>query len=144
MRTKLQHAKLLLLALIALLPIVVLGAWSVLYWPHWREYTICRAMIGSERPAFWWPASWRQELRTSTLLEGNLLKTQTGTVEYKSALGGMVFSAPVVKARYSFNRRRLPAGKFLVRFVAPDGSATKWVGPLELDGGGRHRLNLDF
>jgi hypothetical protein len=144
MRMKPSHATRLLLVLAGLLLIAILGMSVAVHWSQWRENAICGALAKSEEPGFWWPPSWRQELQTSTLLEGDLLKAQSGTIEFMSVGAGEVFTTPVVRGKYSFNRRRLPAGAFMLRYIAPDGSAAKWGGPLELDGGGRHRLNLDF
>ena len=111
-----------------------------LWWPRWREHTLYLALNQSSGPAFWWTPDMRQELRTGFLFQGNLSKSQAGTLELRSGTDGPVFRTTVTKGRFSF-KQRLPTGPCRVRLLGPDGSATGWlfIGPLDQ---GRHSFNL--
>jgi hypothetical protein len=111
--------------------------------PPWREHTVYQALVNSRAPSFWWPPSWRRELETSLLLEGQVKPPTAGTLELVSEPEGRVFRTAVTAGRYSFLPRLLPAGPFKVRCLSPDGTATRWLmtGPLDP---GFHRINFSF
>lgn len=112
-------------------------------WPRWREDAVIRALRRSEGPAPWWPPGWREQLRSSILLEGQVLPARTGMIEFQPlSTPSPIFRTAATGGVYSF-ARRLPAGPCRVRLVSPDGTASDWVslGPL---GSGSHRINLTF
>lgn len=111
-------------------------------WSRWREQAVFRAIQNESRPAFWWPPAWRRDLQTGLILEGESKKGRDGTLELVVD-DGPILQAAIRQGRYSFHPRVIPAGTFRFRRVAPDGTASDWVGPLGLDPG-RHRLDFGF
>src|SRR5262249_41667781 len=62
---------------------------------QWRERTVFQALVQSDDAAFWWPAGWRRELRTSILLVGQLRHARAGTIELVAEPQGHVFRTTV-------------------------------------------------
>jgi hypothetical protein len=166
MATNPQKTTWILVALAGLL--LTVGLLAVQWWPRWRESTVYQALRSSHDAAFWWPAGWRQELRTSFLLEGYAYlrdgelrpvggehsappdqsgfgrPAKPGMLELVSESQGQVFRTTVnPKGWYSFNSQPLPAGPFKIRFVSGEGSPTRWQPMGTLDPG-RHRINWAF
>ena len=143
------------IALIALMAAVNLAAlvFLVFVWfPQWHRRTIVRALTESQPPAFWWPPSWRRELRTSFLLGGGAMVKDPTTripdsvVELESEADGRVFRAtfiPSSKGRFSFGDQLLPVGPFQVRLVTSDGRRSKWIRIPKIDPG-PHNMNWSF
>jgi hypothetical protein len=142
-------------ALIAILAAANLAALAFLafgWFPYWQRKNIVRAMNASEAPPFWWPPSWRRELRTSFLLEGGTLMRDPekhpgdGVVELESEIDGRVFRTNVIpgsKGRFSFGDQLLPVGPFRVRLVTPDGRQSRWSRIPEIDPGS-HNMDWSF
>jgi hypothetical protein len=142
-------------ALIAFLAVLNVGAMAFLvfvWYPHWHQKVVARAMTASEPPAFWWPPSWRRDLRTSFLLEGSTLlkdpmkRFGDGVVELETEADGRVFRTTIIpgsKGRFSFGDQLFPVGPFRVRLVAPDGRRSRWIRIPEIDPG-RHNMNWGF
>jgi hypothetical protein len=114
-----------------------------LQWPRWREFAVYHALAASNPPAFWWPPAWRDELETSTLLEGEVKGNREGKLELTSVAGGPLYQTEVTRGRYSFRPRVLPAGSYRVRLIGRDGTASSWLPTGSLDPGS-HRINFAF
>jgi hypothetical protein len=146
--------------------LLTVGLLAIQWWPLWRDLKVYQALYSSQAAAFWWPPGWRQELRTSFLLEGEarLLEGEVpaprpqdrhhdelpgrlataGTVELVSENQGLVSRTTVnPQGWYSFNPQRLPASPFKIRFLSPEGSTTRWLQMGALDPG-LHRINWSF
>jgi hypothetical protein len=94
---------------------------------RWRESMIYKAIEQGNGPSFWWPPGWRQELRGSLTLAGDLRNSVAGTLEFVAGTGGRVIRTPVSNGRYSLSPRLLPAGTLKVRYISPAGSGTGWL-----------------
>jgi hypothetical protein len=142
-------------ALIAILAAVNLAALAFLVFawlPHWHRKTVARALAMNQAPAFWWPPSWRRELRSSFLLEGGTQvrdpakRPGNGVVELETEADGRVFRTNVIpgsKGRFTFGDQLFPVGPFRVRLVAPDGRQSRWSRIPEIDPG-PHSMNWLF
>jgi hypothetical protein len=139
------------IALLAALNLPILGFLGFVWMPDLHQKTVARALKASQPPAFWWPPSWRRELRTSFLLGGSgMVKDPTpgfanGVVELEA--GDRVFRAttsiPNIKGGFSFGDQLLPVGPFRVRLVTPDGRRSTWIRIPEIDPGS-HNMNWSF
>ncbi len=141
-----------LIALMAAVNFAALVFLVFMWFPHWHQKTVARALIGSQPPAFWWPPSWRRELRTSFLLEGGAWVSDpahllaSGVVELETEADGRVFRTTIVpgsKGRFSFGDQLLPVGPFRIRLVAPDGRRSSWLREPGIDVG-RHNMGWRF
>lgn len=132
------------LAAIGCVLLLTLGALTLpLVWARWRDECVYRSLLKDSAPEPWWPAAWRRERESSILFEGGLRKSRDGTLEIE-VNGNRSFRTPISKGRFSFHPRILPAGSFRFRRIAPDGTASDWLGPpLSLDPGS-HRFDLGF
>jgi len=147
-----HRLRVVLIAFLAALNLAALALLVFVWYPHWHQKTIARAMTASEPPAFWWPPSWRRELRTSFLLEGGTLvrdpmnRPGDGVVELETEADGRVFRTTVIpggKGRFSFGDQLLRVGPFRVRLIAPDGRRSAWSRMPDIDPG-RHNIAWRF
>ena len=57
---------------VALTGVVLTVSLLAIPWARWREDNVYQALRENTAPAFWWPAGWRESLRSSFLLEGEV------------------------------------------------------------------------
>jgi hypothetical protein len=115
-----------------------------------HERFIQLALLEGQGPSFWWPTTWRQELRESTIVEGGVTMAgkpvNTGTVWFILESEHRRFPAKIKNGRFSMNYNRIPAGRYRIEVISEDGvrpqsSKSKWEMPI---GPGFLRFNLAF
>jgi hypothetical protein len=115
-----------------------------------RNAAIQRALLESLEPPPWWPVGWKQELKTSFTIEGDIKvagkPVGAGTVSWILVPQNRVFQAPITKGRYSLKHRRMPTGRYRVEVRTDDGPEPRtlksdWEMPMDP---GFHRINLGF
>jgi hypothetical protein len=130
--------------------IAVLAVISTLWINQLRDRTIQRALVGSQEPSAWWPPGWRQELKASFTVEGDVTvagkPVGAGTLSYVLEPEHRMFTARIGHGRYSFKRNRMPTGHYRVELRSEDGaqpliSRGEWVMTMDQ---GFHRINLAF
>jgi hypothetical protein len=130
--------------------IAALAVVSTLWINQQRDTAIQRALLESREPPVWWPPGWRQELKASFTIEGDVSlagkAVGAGTVSFILEPEHRVFQAPIRKGRYSLKQGRMPSGRYRLELRSEDGSEPQtckspWELPMDP---GFHRINLGF